>query len=55
MNWHWPQYVLAGIMCVEFGFQFAMHGKPRQDYNAFVGIAAAGTIVALLYFGGFWS
>lgn len=60
MNWHWPQYAIAGLMGVSFLCQLVKEAGTRQDAPA----AVSGTLAVLLvqagyafilYCGGFWT
>ncbi len=52
----WPQVTMAIFFAIEFGFQIARHGKPREgEHNFFTSMIATGLVVWLLYAGGFWT
>ena len=51
---HWPQITYIILLSSGLTQSLIMHGKPKGDYNFFYNFLAAGIIVALLYFGGFF-
>jgi hypothetical protein len=54
-NWHWPQYVMAGLYLYSLLHDAYRHGRPRTvTENAFVSVAAVLVGGTILHFGGFW-
>lgn len=55
MNWHWPQYVMAVFVAVELGWQMGRDGQPHANYSFAPQFVCWCFIVAMLFFGGFWT
>lgn len=53
--WSWPQYTYLAILLIGLGISLADHGKPQTgSKNFFVTAIAAGLLLTLLAFGGFF-
>lgn len=52
---NWPQVFMIGMFSMALGIHITKHGEPkRENYNAWVMIAAIAIKATILYFGGFW-
>lgn len=49
-----PQIILIAMFSADLGITIAMHGKPRDKFNALTTLIAIMIHFTILYFGGFW-
>lgn len=52
--WHWPQWVLAGLLAFDVVIHISKDGEPRRAYNGPIGALSVGITAWLLWCGGFW-
>ncbi|MDO8596389.1 MAG: hypothetical protein Q7R45_07180 [Sulfuricaulis sp.] len=53
---HWPQIVVAALVLIDVGINSARYGQQKTDkYDMTDVLLAPALLVALLYFGGFWT
>jgi len=50
-----PQLIYIILVCLGMGMIIAKHGQKQDDYNAWTSGIAGAIILALLYWGGFFS
>lgn len=53
--WEWPQLVMLGCVSAAVVLHVCKHGEPRPPWHVGFGTLRMGILVALLYFGGFWT
>ena len=49
-----PQIILIVFLAIEMGYQMAMHGKDKGQFNFPIAFLTNGILIGLLYWGGFW-
>ena len=54
-SWLWPQWTMLSLMLLTLVGVASLHGKPRPDFNGFVGFFNFGLSMWLLIEGGFFS
>lgn len=56
MVFDWPQIIYLVLTLLGLGITLAKHGEPKKDkHNFYVTFVGSGLIVALLYWGGFFT
>lgn len=55
MTLHAPQIIILALMAIGLGVSIARHGMPRTNENVVVSIISTAIMLALLYWGGFFS
>ena len=50
----WPQLILLVLMGIDLGIALVLHGKPRANYNFWLALVDAVTLLLLLSQGGFF-
>lgn len=51
-----PQIIIIVLISLSAGINIAEHGKPKnQKFNIFIDLASSVILVALLWWGGFWT
>lgn len=54
-NWGWPQYIYMTLSLLTLLAQITLSGKPRPDYNGYVGLSNFLLAFCLLTAGGFFA
>lgn len=54
-NWGWPQYVYLILALLTVIGNISLHGKPRPDYNGYLGLCNFLIAFCLLTAGGFFA
>ncbi len=56
VNWHWPQWAVAGLYFIGLLVAARRHGSQKMGHENFWTVAGATALVSiLLWFGGFWT
>ena len=55
LNIGWPEFILLTLYAAALIIGTLNHGKPRPDYNVWIGLASLLISLLLLTWGGFFS
>ncbi len=51
----WPQIIYLTLSAIGVGFVIAKHGQPQKPINATAHLIGTAVVLAILYWGGFFS